>query len=288
MTILWVIWVSNAFNLIDGLDGLAAGSALFSTLVVFVLALINHNELVSISTLVLAGSIIGFLRFNFNPATIFLGDCGSLFIGFMLGALALAGYQKTPTMVAVSIPAVSLGLPIAETILSVLRRFLVGKPLLAADRNHIHHRLLQRGLSQRQAVLTLYGVSALCALLSLFLLYPGGGSTGTVLVVLGTVVCFGVKRLGYHELHELGRVAHRTAEKKKVIANNVAIRKASERLAATSSVFELQSVLVDAFSANDFDGFGLNLETGRPDDPRRQRPILRWRRRALPDGHLTG
>ncbi len=276
LTIIWVISISNAFNLIDGLDGLAGGSALFSTLVVFVLSLTSHNVLVSISTLVLAGSIVGFLRFNFNPATIFLGDCGSLFIGFMLSALALAGYQKTPTIVAVSIPVVSFGLPIAETILSIFRRFLLGQPLLAADRNHIHHRLLKRGLSQRQAVLTLYGVSALCGLLSLFLLYPGGGSTGVVLVVLGTVACFGVKRLGYHEFHELGRVAQRTVERKRVIANNVAIRIASEKLAAVESVFDLQATLVDAFSGNDFDGFSLNLPGEH--DSRLQRRLVKWRR----------
>src|SRR5713226_10680124 len=99
LTILWVLWNNNAFNLIDGLDGLAAGSALFSTLVVFVVALVSQSSLVSLMTLALAGTIVGFLRYNFNPATIFLGDCGSLFIGFMLSALALQGAQKAPTII---------------------------------------------------------------------------------------------------------------------------------------------------------------------------------------------
>jgi len=112
LTILWVLGITNAFNLIDGLDGLAAGSALFSTLVVFVVALFSESLFVSLLALVLAGAILGFLRFNFNPATIFLGDCGSLFIGFMLGALALCGAQKAPTIIAVAIPVVSFGLPI--------------------------------------------------------------------------------------------------------------------------------------------------------------------------------
>ncbi|HEX8087264.1 MAG TPA: MraY family glycosyltransferase, partial [Blastocatellia bacterium] len=104
LTIIWVLWITNAFNLIDGVDGLAAGSALFSTIVVFVVSLVSTDHLVSLLTIVLAGSILGFLRFNFNPATIFLGDCGSLFIGYMLSALSLAGAQKTPTIVAVAIP----------------------------------------------------------------------------------------------------------------------------------------------------------------------------------------
>ena len=134
LTILWVLWITNAFNLIDGIDGLAAGSALFSTLVVFAVSLASGNTFVSTLALALAGAIIGFLRFNFNPATIFLGDSGSLFIGFMLSALALAGASKSSTIVAVAIPVVSFGLPILETIISVLRRFLSGQPVFAADR----------------------------------------------------------------------------------------------------------------------------------------------------------
>src|SRR5437660_12732172 len=184
LTILWVLAITNAFNLIDGLDGLAAGSALFSTLVAFVVALLNGHSLVTVMTIALAGAILGFLRYNFNPATIFLGDSGSLFIGFMLSALALAGAQKTPTIVAVAIPVVSFGLPVLETLLSVVRRFLSGQPLFAADRGHIHHRLLELGFSQRQVVLILYVVSAVCGLLSLFLLYPSGPMVGIGLFVI--------------------------------------------------------------------------------------------------------
>ena len=103
----------------------------------------------------LAGAILGFLRFNFNPATIFLGDSGSLFIGFMLSALALAGAEKAPTFVAVAIPVVSFGLPILETLLSILRRLISGRPIFTADREHIHHKLLQMGFSHRQVVIVL-------------------------------------------------------------------------------------------------------------------------------------
>src|SRR6266403_2158312 len=155
LTILWVLWITNAFNLIDGLDGLAAGSALFSTLVTCVVALLSHNEVILFLTLALSGAIAGFLRYNFNPASIFLGDCGSLLIGFLLSAIAIAGSQKSPTMVAVAIPIVSLGLPILETSLSVVRRLISGRPIFTADREHIHHKLLQRGLSHRQVVIVL-------------------------------------------------------------------------------------------------------------------------------------
>src|SRR5204862_5375754 len=158
LTILWVLAITNAFNLIDGLDGLAAGSALFSTLVVFVVAIFSGSAVVSLLTIALAGAILGFLRFNFNPATIFLGDCGSLFIGFMLSALALEGAQKAPTVIAIAIPVVSFGLPILETTLSVLRRLISGRPVLTADREHIDQKLSERDGSLRQVLIALYAV----------------------------------------------------------------------------------------------------------------------------------
>ncbi len=260
LTILWVIGITNAFNLLDGLDGLAAGSALFSTLVVFVVAVFGHSSLVSLLTIALAGAILGFLRFNFNPATIFLGDCGSLFIGFMLSALALEGAQKAPTVIAVAIPVVSFGLPILETALSVLRRLISGRPVFTADREHIHHKLLQRGMSHRKVVIVLYAVSALFALLSLFLLWPTGSTLGLVLAVLGTGVWMGVQHLGYLEFGELRRVAQRTIEQKSIFINNLAIRRATEELKVSGNYEQLCRILEAAFSNNDFDGFELNVK----------------------------
>jgi UDP-GlcNAc:undecaprenyl-phosphate/decaprenyl-phosphate GlcNAc-1-phosphate transferase len=259
-TILWVLAITNAFNLIDGLDGLAAGSALFSTLVAFVVALLSGYSLVTIMTIALAGAILGFLRYNFNPATIFLGDSGSLFIGFLLSALALAGAQKAPTIVAVAIPVVSFGLPILETSLSILRRVISGRPVFTADREHIHHKLLQHGLSHRQVVIVLYGVSAVFALLSLFLLWPTGSSLGLVLAVLGTGIWIGVQRLGYLELGELARVAQRTFEQRQIVINNLAIRRATEELKAARDYEQIRRVLEAAFGSNDFDGFNVRFQ----------------------------
>jgi UDP-GlcNAc:undecaprenyl-phosphate GlcNAc-1-phosphate transferase len=260
LTILWVIGITNAFNLIDGLDGLAAGSALFSTLVVFVVALLSHSSLVALMSIALTGAILGFLRFNFNPATIFLGDSGSLFIGFLLSALALEGTQKAPTVIAVAIPVVSFGLPILETSLSVLRRWISGRPVFTADREHIHHKLLQLGLSHRQVVIVLYAVSALFALLSLFLLWPTGSSLGLVLAVLGTGVWLGVQHLGYLEFGEIRRVAQRTLEQRQIVINNLSIRRATEELKVAKDYEQLCKILVAAFSSNDFDAFDLNVK----------------------------
>ncbi len=283
LTILWVIAITNAFNLIDGLDGLAAGSALFSTLVVFVVALLGNLSLISLIALALAGAILGFLRYNFNPATIFLGDCGSQFIGFMLSALALYGAQKAPTIIAVAIPVVSFGLPILETSLSVVRRFISGRPVFTADREHIHHKLLQRGMSHRQVVIVLYGVSAIFALLSLFLLWPTGSTLGLVLAVLGTGIWIGVQHLGYLEFGEIRRVAQRTIEQRHIFVNNLAIRRATEELKVAESFQQISRILTAAFDANDFDAFELRAEIPlssrgfhlvEANDP----PHLRWRK----------
>lgn len=294
LTILWVLAITNAFNLIDGLDGLAAGSALFSTLVVFVVSLFSNMPWVSMMALGLAGAILGFLRYNFNPATIFLGDCGSLFIGFMLSALALQGAQKAPTTIAVAIPVVSFGLPIVETVVSILRRLIAGRPVFTGDREHIHHKLLERGLSHRQVVIVLYAVSAIFALLSLFLLWPTGSTLGLVLAVLGTGIWLGVQRLGYLEFGELRRVAQRTMEQPQIFVNNLAIRRATEELKVARDYAQLCRILNAAFSSNDFDAFDLywffqpgewhEIRGGHADAASEPLPGLRWRR---PGSRLT-
>ncbi len=261
LTVLWVVAVTNAFNLIDGLDGLAAGSALFSTLVFFVITLVNHSWLFSLMSVTLAGAILGFLRFNFNPATIFLGDSGSLFIGFMLSALALAASQKAPTFVAVAIPVVSFGLPILETLLSILRRLMSGRPIFTADREHIHHKLLQMGFSHRQVVIVLYAVSAVFAMLSLFLLWPTGSTVGLVLAVVGTGIWLGVQHLNYLEFGELRRVAQRTIDQRQIVINNLSVRRAVEELKVAGDFNQVRGVLVAAFKSNDFDAFELHLKS---------------------------
>jgi UDP-GlcNAc:undecaprenyl-phosphate/decaprenyl-phosphate GlcNAc-1-phosphate transferase len=275
-TVLWVLAITNAFNLIDGLDGLAAGSALFSTLVAFVVALLSGQSLVTFMTIALAGAILGFLRFNFNPATIFLGDSGSLFIGFVLSALALAGAQKAPTIVAVAIPVVSFGLPILETALSIMRRLISGRPVFTADREHIHHKLLQHGMTHRQVVILLYGVSAVFALLSLFLLWPTGSSLGLVLAVLGIGIWIGVQHLGYLEFGELARVAQRTFDQPQIFVNNLAIRRATEELKVARDYEQVRRILVAAFGSNDFDSFELKVEVL----PGEQLPVAAESRRA--------
>ena len=254
LTVFWVLLITNAFNLIDGLDGLAAGSALFSTVVVFVVSLLAPNPTFTFLTIALAGAILGFLRFNFYPASIFLGDSGSMFIGFMLSGLALASSQKAPTMIAVAIPVISFGLPILDVVLSVVRRFLTGKPLFRADKEHIHHKLLKRGLSQRDSVLVLYAVTAGFALLSLVLLH-GAAMLALVLTVIGIGVWLGVQQLGYAEFSELHDLIQRTRDGKKLVANNLEIRHAAESLNSCTDLHMICRVLKKTLQPVGFDGF---------------------------------
>jgi UDP-GlcNAc:undecaprenyl-phosphate GlcNAc-1-phosphate transferase len=261
LTVFWVLLITNAFNLIDGLDGLAAGSAWFSAIVVFVTSLREPNAMVTLLAIALAGSILGFLRFNFHPASIFLGDSGSMFIGFMLAALALAGSEKAPTMIAVAIPVISFGLPILDVALAISRRFLSGKPLFRGDREHIHHKLLKRGLSQRGAVLVLYGVTSCFALLSLILLHDSA-MIALVLAVIGIGVALGVQYLGYVEFSELQDALRRTAERKRAIANNVEVRRAVEALDTCADFVRMCAILRDTLPAIGFDGFRLGRNLG--------------------------
>ena len=161
-------------------------------------------------------------------------------------------------MVAVAIPVVCFGLPILDVVIAIARRFLSGRPLFKGDSEHIHHRLLKRGFCQRDAVLILYGVSAFFGLLSLALLH-GAGTTAFVLVVLGVGVCVGVPQLRYQEFKEMRRVLERTASQKRIIENNLHVRRAAESLRTCEDMSELCRILLDALRPSEFDGFSLNL-----------------------------
>lgn len=259
LTVGWLLLITNAFNLLDGLDGLAAGAAIFSSIVVFIVSVRAGNTLAAVMMVSLAGAIGGFLRFNFNPATIFMGDCGSLAIGFLLGTVSLMSSAKSPTVVSIGIPVVAFGLPILDTTMAVLRRFLNRRALFRADGEHIHHKLLKRGLSHRQAVVVLYGTSAAFGLVSLSLLSPARGLAAVVLAIAAIAVVFGLQRLGYREMDELWRVARRTWGQKKIISNNLAIWRAIDQLATVGTFDEIIWVLRTAFQETDYDGFALSF-----------------------------
>src|SRR5712671_3974648 len=253
LTLIWIVGIANAFNLIDGLDGLASGSALFSSMVLLSVSLIQGRPVVAVIALALTGALAGFLRYNFNPASIFLGDSGSLFVGFSLAALSLQGSQKSSTAVAVAIPILAFGLPVVDTGVSIARRILSGKPIFQGDRVHIHHMLLERGWSQRRVALVLYGVSALFGLLAMLLVNSGDGLIAMLLFVVGVVVVLGLGHLRYHEVDEVrASVKRNIGERRMRLANNLRMRRACRAISSASTLDELLDGVLEVLELGGF------------------------------------
>ena len=253
LTLLWVVGITNAFNLIDGVDGLASGSALFSTMVLLTTSLIQGNTRVTIVALALSGALAGFLRYNFNPASIFLGDSGSLFVGFLLAALSVHGSQKASTAVAVAIPILAFGLPVVDTSVTIMRRLLSGKPLFRGDREHIHHMLLARGWSQRRVALALYAVSAGFGFAAMLFVNTGSGLTAVILFVIGVAIVLALGNLRYHEVDELRASVRRNIGERRLRAiNNLKIRRACHTLSAATKLNELFDAVVEVSKSGEF------------------------------------
>jgi len=194
LTILWIVGVTNAVNMSDGLDGLAAGIAAIACGVIATFAIYgttihtdaarDNDAMMALFALALLGGLSGFLFFNFNPAKIFMGDCGSLFIGFTIAAASVMCVSKSTALVGLALPALALGIPIFDTLFSMLRRFLERRSLFAPDRSHFHHRLLEMGLHQRHAVMIAYLATAAAAGLGLFMLTSDDTSALVVFAVV--------------------------------------------------------------------------------------------------------
>ena len=230
LTMLWLLACMNAFNLVDGLDGLAAGVGLFATLTVFIAAIMQHNMVLAVATLPLAGALLGFLCYNFNPATIFLGDSGALLIGYLLGCYAVIWGNKSATLLGMTAPLMALSIPLLDVALAIVRRFLRQQPIFTADRGHIHHQLLDRGLTPRRVVLVLYGLCGLAAAFSL-LQSVIHSFAGALLLLFGVFVLLGIQYLGYAEFDLAGRLLF-SGEFQRTVSAQLDLRKFRAALAA--------------------------------------------------------
>src|ERR1019366_2648844 len=206
VTVVWLVGCTNALNLIDGIDGLAAGVGVFAALTTFVAALIHGSLELALVTAPLAGALIGFLRYNFNPASIFLGDSGSLFIGFLLGCFGTLWSQKSATALGMMAPLIALAMPLLDTVLTIGRRLLRRQSLFTGDRAHIHHRLLDHGLTPRRVALVLYGACGLAAAFSLLQDVVHNQFGGLIIVLFCGAAWIGVQHLGYAEFGIAGRL----------------------------------------------------------------------------------
>ena len=169
ITLIWIIGITNAVNLIDGLDGLAAGVSSIASICLMVLCILTGTESAVVFTAALAGSCLGFLPRNFNPAEIFMGDTGGTFLGYVLAVTSIMGVFKGYAVLALVVCLLSIGLPIFDTLCAMLRRAATHKPIMQADRGHLHHKLIDRGYTQKQAVLIMYGISLVLAILAIII-----------------------------------------------------------------------------------------------------------------------
>ena len=196
LTILWVVGLTNTVNLIDGLDGLAAGVSTIASITILLVALQQNFWTVAILTAALAGAALGFLQHNFNPAKIFMGDTGSMFLGYMLAAVSILGTVKSAATIALVVPIMALGLPIMDTAFAILRRYRNGRPIFKPDKGHLHHRLLDLGLTQKQAVLLMYVISGCLGISAIALTEVNKFLGACIIVMLLAVSIVGARKIG--------------------------------------------------------------------------------------------
>jgi UDP-GlcNAc:undecaprenyl-phosphate GlcNAc-1-phosphate transferase len=206
LTVIWLLACTNAFNLIDGMDGLASGVGLFATLTVLAASLLHGDLGLAVAVVPLAGALAGFLRFNLTPATVFLGDAGSLSVGFLLGCYGVFWSHKSTTMLGMMAPLMAMAVPLCDTAVAVARRFLRSKPIFGADRAHIHHRLLDLGLTPRRVVLLLYGASGLAAAFALLQSLVSNELRALVFLLFCCATWSGIRLLKYDEFNVLSDI----------------------------------------------------------------------------------
>lgn len=279
-TLVWIVLITNAFNIVDGMDGLAAGVGLIATTCMFLVSLqMGIYSLAAVSAC-LAGALLGFLPFNLSPASIFLGDSGSLFLGFVLAIFSVAGYQKSSTAIAIAGPMLMMGLPLLETLTSTVRRFLQGQSIMQADRGHIHHQLMHRGLTPKQAAIILYLGSALFGAASLFIVHAGENLVGVTAFSLAALAFLAVQKLGYAEFIEVNQAIRRGfLHQRQIIQKNIAVRRLADQLRESHSLseaFQLLSGLAEGFGFS-----GLQIRVVHPSGGRyAPNESLVWRDRG--------
>lgn len=258
VTIIWLIGCTNAFNLIDGLDGLAAGVGMFATLTMLIAALTNQNLDLAIVTLPLAAALLAFLRYNFNPASVFLGDCGSLTIGFLLGAFGAIWSHKSVTLLGLTAPLIAMAIPLLDTGLAIIRRFLRHQPIFGADREHIHHRLLDKGMKPRSVALLIYGACGVAAALSLLqsILHKEFG--GLIIVLFAVAVWIGIQNLGYVEF-AMARQMFVKGNFRRIIDSHTKLRHLEDSILKTRNAEECWRVLQSSCMDLGFSGIRMVL-----------------------------
>lgn len=197
VTIVWIVGVTNAINLIDGLDGLSSGISLISCISLLIIFLMNDSPMIAtVLVTAMSGALVGFLPYNFSPAKTFIGDTGTNFLGFMLAVVSILGVAKTYTAAVIVLPVIVLGLPIFDVLFAIVRRIAKGKSIKAVfkpDKGHLHHRLVEKGFTQKQAVLILYGLSASLGMFAIILFDSGVWKALSFLLMIIAAIAIGYR-----------------------------------------------------------------------------------------------
>lgn len=201
LTIFWIVGFVNTVNLIDGLDGLAAGIATIASMAIALLAFQMGQWVSAAAMVAMSGACLAFLQYNFNPARIFMGDTGSMFLGYVIGAVSVMGSMKTAAAAVLIVPLVALSVPIMDTLLAIVRRKLSGVPIFSPDKNHLHHRLLAKGLTQKEVVLVMYALTAFFSCIALLVIHLSPWVGGAVVALALVVFLLWAKKLGV--MHEI-------------------------------------------------------------------------------------
>jgi UDP-GlcNAc:undecaprenyl-phosphate GlcNAc-1-phosphate transferase len=250
LTVLWVVGVTNAFNLVDGLDGLATGIAIVALGTVLVTAQMFGDPAVVVGCVALLGALLGFGRFNLPPARIFLGDSGSLFVGFFVAVLSLNASIKSTTVVLVLVPLFALAIPLIDMSLAIARRWLRGKPIFGADASHIHHRLLALGLTPPMAVGVLVLMAMAFALVGMVVVFTPQQAQLRIGLIGGTVALamalFGIRRLKYTEFDEAASTVADVVHARRIVHERICAREAARQIANAQSLAQVNHILQDS------------------------------------------
>jgi UDP-GlcNAc:undecaprenyl-phosphate/decaprenyl-phosphate GlcNAc-1-phosphate transferase len=289
LTVLWLVFCANAFNLIDGLDGLASGVALLGAAGLLMAGVIHHHPVLSLAIVPLLGALLGFLYYNFNPATVFLGDGGSLLIGFLLGCFGLMWHQHAAAGLGPLAPLMAVAVPTADVAISIVRRFLRRQPIFYADHNHIHHRLLSLGMTQRKATLVLYGVSALAVTLAVLQTIVRPRITTMLIVLFAFGAYFGIRKLGYVEFTSARNFLF-TGEFRRMLRMRICLKEYEEALSNARYLKDCWAVVIDVCAAAGFRYVALDLDGEHFEFSGEDGPIEHFPRMLIPlsgDGQMT-
>jgi UDP-GlcNAc:undecaprenyl-phosphate GlcNAc-1-phosphate transferase len=259
VTVLWIVTCTNAINLIDGVDGLAAGVSMFAAFTMLAAALLEHNFPMALAVVPLAGALLGFLPFNFVPASIFLGDSGSLTIGFLLGCFGAVWAEKSTALLGLTAPLMVLAVPLLDVGLAVARRIVRGQAIFAADRMHIHHKLLSQGLSPKRLLLVIYSICVVGSAASLLLTINHNQDKDFVLILVCLAAWLGLQQLGYTEFSVAKRLVF-GGVMRSVLSAQLRLDSFEEELGASQTLAQSWDVVCKTCPEFGFSGIAFDLD----------------------------